>query len=182
MTRKTIFIFSIIAMLSGCYLLEKSTKNFPKLKISYIPKGNKIFEDNYGVKTNQKYLFISSNIDIENEALKKDLTISYKDFSCLFDREMLEKKRKPYKTIGGYFSNKEIIKDNYFIYNLSIFTTENEIYHYELPQGFPENLKEKKDSDILYCQYIIYFYMAKPVVKSNIIEIPFKDIREILEK
>ncbi|MBN6064838.1 hypothetical protein HYE55_10655 [Aggregatibacter actinomycetemcomitans] len=131
----------------------------------------------------RKSLLISSNIDIEEQAINRGLTISYKDFSYFSDRNMLEQRNSPYKTIGGYASDQgKERKDSHIIYNLSIFTTENEVYHYPLPRGFPENIKEKKDNDVLYCQYVIYFYLAKPIIKSNIIEIPFKYIRDTIQK
>ncbi|MBN6070210.1 hypothetical protein HYE53_03665 [Aggregatibacter actinomycetemcomitans] len=153
------------------------------MEISYISNGYKLSENIKGEIIKRKSLLISSNIDIEEQALDRGLTISYKDFACLFDRDILEQRKDPYKTIDGYASDKDKeIKDRHVVYNLSIFTTENKVYFYELPKGFPEDIKEKKNSDTLYCQYVIYFYMAKPIIKSNIIEIPFKDIKEIINK
>ncbi|WP_241008872.1 hypothetical protein [Aggregatibacter actinomycetemcomitans] len=183
MMLRPLFICLIIHWLSGCFLLERSTEGFPNLEISYISNGYKLSENIKGEIIKRKSLLISSNIDIEEQAMDRGLTISYKDFSCLFDRDILEQRKDPYKTIDGYASDKDKeIKDHHVVYNLSIFTTENKVYFYELPKGFPEDIKEKKNSDILYCQYVIYFYMAKPIIKSNIIEIPFKDIKEIINK
>lgn len=181
MILRLLLICLVIHWLSGCFLLEKSTRRFPNLEISYISNGYKLSKNIKGEMIKQKSLLISSNIDVEKQAMDRGLTISYKDFACLFDRDILEKRETPYKTISGYASDKDKeIKNGYVIYNLSVFTTKSEVYAYDLPMGFPEDLKIKKNSDALYCQYVIYFYMAKPIIKSNIIEIPFKDIKEII--
>ncbi|WP_233444054.1 hypothetical protein [Aggregatibacter actinomycetemcomitans] len=183
MGRRIFLTLLMITVLSGCFLLEKSTRGFPNLEISYISNGYKIGKNLKEGITKRKSLLISSNIDLEKQAMDRGLTISYKDFACLFDRDILEQRKDPYKTIDGYASDKDKeIKDSHVVYNLSIFTTENKVYFYELPKGFPEDIKEKKNSDILYCQYVIYFYMAKPIIKSNIIEIPFKYIRDTIQK
>ncbi|EKX94726.1 hypothetical protein [Aggregatibacter actinomycetemcomitans] len=183
MILRLLLICLVIHWLSGCFLLEKSTRGFPNLEISYISNGYKFNKNIKGEMIKRKSLLISSNIDIEEQAMNRGLTISYKDFACLFDRDILEQREAPYKTISGYALDKDKeIKNGYVIYNLSIFTTENEVYSYELPKGFPEDIKEKKNSDILYCQYVIYFYIAKPIIKSNIIEIPFKYIRDTIQK
>ncbi|WP_233112569.1 hypothetical protein [Aggregatibacter actinomycetemcomitans] len=90
MILRLLLICLVIHWLSGCFLLEKSTRGFPNLEISYISNGYKFNKNIKGEMIKRKSLLISSNIDIEEQAMNRGLTISYKDFACLFDRDILE--------------------------------------------------------------------------------------------
>ncbi|WP_257797777.1 hypothetical protein [Aggregatibacter actinomycetemcomitans] len=107
MGRRIFLTLLMITVLSGCFLLEKSTRGFPNLEISYISNGYKFNKNIKGEMIKRKSLLISSNIDIEEQAMNRGLTISYKDFACLFDRDILEQREAPYKTISGYASDKD---------------------------------------------------------------------------
>ncbi|WP_241013450.1 hypothetical protein [Aggregatibacter actinomycetemcomitans] len=107
MMLRLLLICLVIHWLSGCFLLEKSTRGFPNLEISYISNGYKFNKNIKGEMIKRKSLLISSNIDIEEQAMNRGLTISYKDFACLFDRDILEQREAPYKTISGYASDKD---------------------------------------------------------------------------
>ncbi|MBN6069285.1 hypothetical protein HYE54_11285 [Aggregatibacter actinomycetemcomitans] len=87
----------------GCFLLVKSTKDFPDLKIVYLSTGYYITKNYKGNEHRVPSLEISSNIDIEDEALKQGLTITNKDLLCVFDKKLLKNSdmSNSYRTIGG---------------------------------------------------------------------------------
>lgn len=181
MARRILIILLSSLFLVSCSLLEKSTKGFPELKIGYLSTSYYVTKDYRGKDHRVPELTISSNIDIENEALKRNLTISDKDLSCVFDKEILADSGIPssYRTIEGLSKKKDKLKeDNYWSYKFHIWSTKNRIFD-NLPSGLPEKIKDKKDTDTLYCQYVIYFYYAKPIIKSNVIEIPFNEFNNI---
>lgn len=181
MARRIFTTLLITLFLASCFLLEKSTKGFPELKIGYLSTGYYVTKDYKGKDHRVAELTISSSIDIENEALKRNLTISNKDLLCVFDKEILANSGIPssYRTIEGFSEEKDKLKkDNYWSYKFHIWSTKNRIFD-NLPSGLPEKIKDKKDIDTLYCQYVIYFYYAKPIIKSNVIEIPFKEFNNI---
>ncbi|KOE67477.1 hypothetical protein I63B_0302905 [Aggregatibacter actinomycetemcomitans serotype d str. I63B] len=100
---KRIFIILIVVMLPSCFLLVKSTKYFPDLKIACLSTGYYITKNYKGNEHRVPSLEISSNIDIEDEALKQGLTITNKDLLCVFDKKLLKNSDIPnsYRTIGG---------------------------------------------------------------------------------
>ncbi|WP_338422565.1 hypothetical protein [Aggregatibacter actinomycetemcomitans] len=176
-----IFVVLMAFLTGGCFLLVKPTKDFPDLKIAYLSTGYYITKNYKGNEHRVPSLKISSNIDIEDEALKQGLAITNKDLLCVFNKKLLKNSDMPnsYRTIGGGVTDEDKSKKNdYWNYKFTIRSTKNKHFH-DYPIGTPENIIDKKENDILYCQYVIYFYFADSVVKSNIIEIPFKDFKGI---
>ncbi|MBN6063884.1 hypothetical protein, partial [Aggregatibacter actinomycetemcomitans] len=144
-----LIMFLAIAGLSSCFLLVKSTKDFPDLKIAYLSTGYYITKNYKGNEHRVPSLEISSNIDIEDEALKQGLTVTNKDLLCVFDEKLLKNSdmSNSYRVIEGLAKDEnKFKKSNYWIYKFTIWLTKNK-HFYDYQIGTPENIIDKKEND-----------------------------------